>query len=142
MPVGFAWLLVAWLVPPLGAWLAPAPEAAAQLLLTVVQAAADAAGPATSPAIPLSLALLATGCVLAVIASRRLRVAAAVGAAALALVVALDRGPDGSLRAAVLDVGHGDAIAVTMPDGARMLVDTGGTWQGERQNRAIADRAV
>jgi competence protein ComEC len=53
------------------------------------------------------------------------------GAFALALVVVHVGGPpptgDGKLRAAVLDVGQGQAVALLGPDGRAVLVDSGGS---------------
>lgn len=47
------------------------------------------------------------------------------GAVALAVWLAVASLPDGRLHVAVLDVGQGDAILVTLPDGRQMLVDGG-----------------
>jgi competence protein ComEC len=47
------------------------------------------------------------------------------GTVAIVAVLTLATQPDGRLRVAMLDVGQGDAILVTAPSGARLLVDGG-----------------
>ena len=57
------------------------------------------------------------------VAFHPLSVAASIGA--VLLLVALLGRPDGRLHVTALDIGQGDAILVTAPSGARMLIDGG-----------------
>lgn len=41
-----------------------------------------------------------------------------------------------------IDVGHGDALAIRTPEGAQLLVDTGGSWHGTHANDALAGQSV
>ena len=77
---------------------------------------------------------------------RRARKAAAVGAAVffMWIVVApqarVRAKGDGRLHLAVMDVGQGDAMLVTFPDGRRLAVDTGGV--SSRGQFDIGDRVL
>jgi len=42
----------------------------------------------------------------------------------------------------MLDVGHGDALALRMPDGLRVMIDTGGARFGDEGSRLLAERVV
>lgn len=67
-----------------------------------------------------------------VLRGRRLRVAAALVPAALALLVAarpvLFPPRDGKLTVSFIDVGHGESALLRFPDGRRLLLDGGGSY--------------
>jgi len=72
------------------------------------------------------------------------------GLGALALAVssvlaALHERPAPGLTLTTLDVGHGDALALRLPDGTRVLIDTGGKKNGRSHrdpNRQLAERVL
>ncbi len=157
LPVGALWLALAAAWPQAATALAGLPEAAASLLLTVIQAWAEWAGPATHPTWPLALGWLGSSVVVSALA-RRWRVTLALSGVALGLACCL--GADGArgiaggaeraqpsrtlaratttatspgrgLVLTALDVGHGDAILIQTPDGHAALVDTGGRRGGD-----------
>jgi competence protein ComEC len=87
---------------------------------------------ATSPG-PVAAAGVCVLCLAALLLlNGRLRLFAAsgvLGSALLAISILADpdRFPDGALVADILDVGQGESILLTFPDGRRWLVDAGGT---------------
>ncbi|PIE20118.1 MAG: DNA internalization-related competence protein ComEC/Rec2 [Proteobacteria bacterium] len=143
LPIGFAWVALSLALPGVAALVGVVPEAAASLLLGLVREAAALGGPATTAAWPVGLAVLAVVGLLASLAHRRLRM---LGAAVMALAIALAlmaRAPaPPALRLTALDVGHGDALVVELPDGGVMMVDAGGTWQGGEADRRLVDRIL
>jgi competence protein ComEC len=82
-----------------------------------------------------ALALAAAG-VLAAFSRRRITVALAVGAAALALVGVVQREPYG-VRILVIPIGQGDATLFELPNGTNLLVDGGGTLLGADPGEAL-----
>jgi competence protein ComEC len=132
--VGLAW-------PAAGAALLPLPEALADTVLALVRVGATAGGgavvapPGPAATVLLEAAVLGAGVAAGRGVGPRARRALLAGAAGLALAggataatEALVRagaiGPP-RLRVTFLDVGQGDAALVELPDGARLLVDTG-----------------
>jgi competence protein ComEC len=65
----------------------------------------------------------------AAVARRRVAIATAVAVAAVAAVAVERREPAG-VRITVLPVGQGDSAVFEFPDGAAMVIDGGGTWDG------------
>ena len=133
VPCGMIWLILTLVAPPLAAWLEPLPVASAGVLLDLVEQWAELAGPATAGAWPHALGLLAAG--LVVLAPARPRLAAIV--APVVLAVALWPAP-AALTLTALDVGHGDALLLGLPDGRHALIDTGGSRRSERGDTALA----
>ncbi|MCB9727975.1 MAG: DNA internalization-related competence protein ComEC/Rec2 [Deltaproteobacteria bacterium] len=126
VPVGFAWWIVALIAPPLAQVLAPLPTVAAGWLLDLVEGWAELAGPSTHAAWPHLAGVAASLALLLLLAGRRFRPAAAL-AAGVALAIGLAaRPPAAELRLTALDVGHGDALLVELPEGPVLVVDTGG----------------
>ncbi len=112
------------------------------LLRQVVRGAAALPGAILYVAPPPVVAVAAIGLVLVLLPWARGRWAAA-GLTALALgatALTLAAGwPAGLVRVVVLDVGQGEAILVQAPEGAALLVDTGGggPGRGDRGERVV-----
>ncbi|MEM9701842.1 MAG: ComEC/Rec2 family competence protein, partial [Planctomycetota bacterium] len=68
----------------------------------------------------------------------RARVTAAMGAWALVLFAAPTDQPVGALRITTLDVGHGSAVLVELPNGRTLLYDCGSLSGGERAADTVA----
>jgi len=143
LPIGGVWAVLALLVPPLAASLAPLPEVVGGAFVTAMEQLAQAIGPSTVPAWTVPLAFAATVAFLALLAARRARWLAAAGIATIACAGgALAHDAPRGLELTALDVGHGDALLVRLPAGGRLLVDAGGAWQGGEADRRQADRQV
>lgn len=143
-PVAAAWLLVAMVVPPLGDAFAPLVSALGEQFDALVHLAGDASGLSSTEAWPLALGLFATLSMLALMTlNRRLVRAGAVALGLTSLLALPPTSPPSGLTLTALDVGHGDALALALPDGTRVLVDTGGRQRyrafGGDPNRYLAE---
>lgn len=142
LPVGFVWAVLAVALPPVADALAPLPELVGGLFTELVGLGANLAGPSTVAAWPIALGVLGAAAFLLLLAGGRARLVGAVALAATAVAGVTSAGPDrGDLVVTALDVGHGDAILVTPPEGGAMLVDAGGTWRDDA-NARLVDRAI
>lgn len=142
LPVGFVWAVLAVALAPLADALAPIPELVGGLFTELVGLGATLAGPSTVAAWPIGLGVLGAAAFLLLLAGRRARLVGAFALAATAVAGVAVAGPDrGDLVVTALDVGHGDAILVTPPEGGAMLVDAGGTWRDE-SNARLVDRQL
>jgi len=109
----------------------------------LVQAGASLVRTTSTDTWPLALGMLAAVGALMLIRPGRARLAGALVVLAATLIATLaNRHTDGELELVALDVGHGDALALRLPDGTRMLVDTGGARFGEGGSRVLAERVV
>jgi competence protein ComEC len=145
-PVALLWLVLALLVPSLADLLAPMLSDFAVAFHDLVTALGQAVGPSTTAAWPLSLGVLGSLAMLALVhgiakAQRRSLRASALALGLTAASFTIHNIHPGDLELTVLDVGHGDALALRLPGGARMLVDAGGAILAE-QNRRIGERIV
>ena len=123
VPVGFAWLSCAVMSPELGAALAWVPQLSGGLLLDLVEAWSQAMGPSTAPAWPHWAGAAGAVSVLALLMRPRAGLASL---AMLAAVLILQARHPTQLVFTALDVGHGDALLVELPEGQTVLIDTGG----------------
>lgn len=151
-PAGIVWLAIATVVPPLGDALAPALAALGDAFNAFIRACGDVSGSASTEAWPLALGVVACLALLALMSARR--AALRLGSAALIATTAgawACVSPSAGLTLTVLDVGHGDALALRLPDGTRVLVDTGGKADhrgapgdvvGRDPNRLLAERVL
>lgn len=142
VPVGFAWLMLALVAPPLAELLAPLPTIAAGWLLDLVEGWALLAGPSTHAAWPHLAGLLAAASVLLVLAGRRWLAGALATAVAAAALLVTAAPPAEELRLTAIDVGHGDALIVELPSGQTVMVDTGGHHHPGADSRLAATRLV
>ena len=139
-PAGVLFAVLVTLIPPLFDLLAPLLVLLAEAFDAFILGAGELVGPSSTQAWPLSFALCSTVGLLMMIRSR-LRFAGAGLTALAALAVSFARGHDDRLVLHVLDVGHGDAMALTLPDGQRAVIDVGGHLRPEA-NRVLAERVV
>ncbi|TNF28992.1 MAG: DNA internalization-related competence protein ComEC/Rec2 [Deltaproteobacteria bacterium] len=143
LPLGGAWAVLSLLVPPLAAWLAFVPSAVGGAFVEAVGAVAHTVGPSTVPAWPVPVAVGASALFLALLAWQRARILVAAALAALGFTgAALAHDAPEGLTLTALDIGHGDALLVRLPEGGAVLVDAGGAWQGGEADRRQADRRV
>ena len=143
LPVAALWSLVALAWPALGAATADVPAGLAGLFIDGVHEAAAVAGPSSVAAWPVALAAGAVALFLVALASRKLRALAGAGLLLTSVVGgAAAAPPRGDFLVTALDVGHGDALLVELPQGGAALVDAGGTWQGGESDLQHADRNV
>lgn len=140
-PAGVIFAVLVTVLPPLFEPLAPLLVLLAETFDGFILGAGRLVGPSSTQAWPLSLALLSTVGLLMMIRPRpRLGGAILVAVAALGALFARGR-DDGRLALHVLDVGHGDALAMTLPEGQRVVIDVGGHLRPEA-NRVLAERVV
>lgn len=140
-PAGVVFAVLVTVLPPLFEPLAPLLVMLAETFDGFILGAGRLVGPSSTQAWPLFLALVSTVGLLMMIRPRpRLGGAILVAVAALAAFVARGR-DDGRLALHVLDVGHGDALAMTLPEGQRVVIDVGGHLRPEA-NRVLAERVV
>lgn len=139
-PAGVIFAVLVTLCPPLFDLLAPLMTHFAEAFDAFILGAGQLVGPSSTQAWPLALALLSTVGFLLMIRAR-LRLAGAGLVTLASLVVLVSRGEDGRLELYTLDVGHGDALAMTLPEGERVIVDVGGHLRPEA-NRTLAERVV
>jgi len=132
--VGFAKPVVTVLLPPLGSWLGPLLAGLTDFLIAVIVWLAQVPGSGlTTPAVPGWLVVATMAVLLLWMVSRRLQItghAVALAALVLMVVAAWRLAPPGhsdTLRLRVLDVGHGAAQIVTLPNGRTLLCDCGST---------------
>ncbi|MBL8786008.1 MAG: DNA internalization-related competence protein ComEC/Rec2, partial [Deltaproteobacteria bacterium] len=141
-PVGVVWTLVATLCPPLGAWLAPVPEALAELFNGLIRGAGAVAGPASSESWPLVLGVMASLALLMMMTRGRGRLIGGLALAVTTLIAWSWETARPGLTLIAFDVGHGDAVAMRLPDGTRVLFDTGGAVKSRDDNRGLAERVL
>lgn len=139
-PAGVIFAVLVTLCPPLFDLLAPLMTLFAEAFDAFILGAGELVGPSSTQAWPLALALISTVGFLLMIRAR-LRLAGAGILAIVSLVVLVSRGEDGRLELYTLDVGHGDALAMTLPEGQRVVIDVGGHLRPEA-NRSLAERVV
>jgi competence protein ComEC len=142
VPLGFCWLIVALVAPGLARLLAPLPTLAAGWLLDLVEAWAELVGPSTHAAWPHLAGLAAALAVILLLAGRRLRVPAVLAAIVAATMVLVASYHAPQLRLTLIDVGHGDAILVSLPSGQNLMVDTGGHHRAGADARLATGRLV
>ena len=137
VPLGFIWLVTAALWPSAGSVVGLIAEFPAQWLLDTVDIWSQWLGPSQQGMIPHVWGVLLGAAVCGVLTWRPVwRVGGAlVGFMALLL---MPTGGAERLELVALDVGHGDALIVKLPNEAVMLVDTGGGY-GSHTNTWIAD---
>jgi len=153
-PAGMIWLLIALAIPPLGDLLAPWLALLGDAFNDFIRMAGDISGSASTEAWPLALGVLA--CLSLLVMMRLTRNALRLGTlglmASTALAFVVESPPQG-LELIAFDVGHGDALGLRLPDGTRVLVDTGGkashrgtasspTSVSRDPNRQIAERIL
>ncbi len=146
-PLGVIWTVLATLVPPLGELTAPALVHVGEAFTDFVRLAGEAAGPASTTAWPLALGVLVSAALVATLTLGRRALPLGLSTLALgAALVAITLTPPAGLTLIALDVGHGDALLLRLPDGQRVLVDTGGRRAhgrfGGDPNRALAERVL
>jgi len=154
-PAGVIWIVLS--PTPLGDLLAPVLSTLGDAFNDLIRLAGDVSGTASTEAWPLALGVAACLALLALMATQRGRSAApsrwpriARRAGALALLLCmllahLHERPPAGLSLIALDVGHGDALVLRLPDGTRALVDTGGRMRGRSgrdPNRSLAERVL
>ncbi|HRE92523.1 MAG TPA: ComEC/Rec2 family competence protein, partial [Myxococcota bacterium] len=140
-PAGVIFAVLVTVVPPLFDPLAPLLVLFAEAFDAFIVGAGELVGPSSTQAWPLSLALCSTVGLLMMVRPR-VRLAGAGLTALASLAVFIARGhDDGRLVLHVLDVGHGDAMALTLPNGQRVVIDVGGHLRPEA-NRVMAERVV
>jgi competence protein ComEC len=139
-PAGVVFSILVSVCPPLGDVLAPVLVWLAEAFDTLIVGTGGLVGPSSTQAWPLGLALLSTVGLLMFLRNR-LRL---YGAALVLLsigAVGIHKAHDGRLELHALDVGHGDALAMVLPRGPRVVVDVGGHLQPVA-NRNLAERVV
>ncbi|QDT17362.1 ComEC/Rec2 family competence protein [Alienimonas californiensis] len=146
--LGFVTLGLLIVVPPLATWPGVAFGVGLTALLWIVDAAAALPGGhfAVPPPPPWWLAGWYAGLLGSLLLPiRRIRTAAGRGALlaagtlwAIALSAAPGDLPEGALRVTALDVGHGSATLIELPDGRTLLYDCGSLSGGERAADAVA----
>lgn len=155
-PAGVLWIALS--TTSLGDLLTPVLTTLGDTFNDLIRLAGEASGTASTEAWPLPLGVLACLATLALMATHRgrpeappsrwPRLARRGGAITLALTMALallHERPRAGLTLVALDVGHGDALVLRLPDGTRVLVDTGGRMRGRANrdpNRALAERTL
>jgi len=142
LPIGFLWGSMATLYPQGAIETLEIPAYAMGLLLDCVHQWAQWVGSSHCAAWHHWLGLLCAVLVVMCIHKARIHLAIAlIGTTAVAFFLA-NQAP-GELRVTFLDVGHGDATLVSMPEGQHILVDTGGASggrpDGKRVNEYLAD---
>jgi len=144
LPVGIFWSVLAFLSPTLAASLAEVPSAVGGTFVGLIEGASAVSGASTVASLPVSLALPMILSLLAVLVGGRLRVPGLAGLGlCLIASLALGSGPSrGELRLTALDVGHGDALVLQLPDGGAALVDAGGVWGRGDANARLAGRTL
>lgn len=146
-PAIVIWVVVATVVPPLGELTRPLMTVIGDAFNDFIRVAGAASGTASTESWPLLVGVVAT---LALLASMTLRsgpVRLGMTALVAATLAAFSyESPRPGLGLVALDVGHGDALALRLPDGTRVLIDTGGKGrvQSVRRdpNRALAERTL
>lgn len=140
IPLAFIVLFLGLLLPSAAPLLAKLTEGVFLFFLDLVRGWADVVGSSqwvmVDHAVGLSLSLL----VLAGLSRRRRLICFALACLLAASWTSLMPSPH-ELSMTVLDVGHGDAIVLQMPNGQTVMVDTGGSRR-ESANRVLADRTL
>jgi competence protein ComEC len=144
--IGFLFLLVSLMAPPLASPLAWLFDRLLKAMLWCVEFGADIPfGHLYTPAPPLwwlsGIYLGIAAMMLTAIYRRRSRwfVAASTMWALFGVSLAMGYEPSGELRLTVLSVGHGLSVVVETPNGALMVYDVGSNGSGESARRALAE---
>ena len=146
-PAIVIWVVVATVVPPLGDLTRPLLTVIGDAFNDFIRVAGAASGTASTESWPLLVGVLATLALLALMTLRRWPVRVGMAALATATLAGfIHESPRPGLGLVALDVGHGDALALRLPDGTRVLIDTGGKGrvQSTRRdpNRTLAERTL
>jgi len=149
-PAGVIWLLIALAFPPVGDLLAPWLATLGDAFNDFIRFAGEVSGSASTEAWPLAIGVLASASFLVLMQLGRwhIRLASVALLACAALGFCAESPPPG-LQLIAFDVGQGDALGLQLPDGTRVLVDTGGKATHGRHgpttrdpNRQIAERIL
>ena len=141
IPLAFVYAAVHALSPSLGEPLGEVVDLVLGLFLDLVDGWAQLASSSQTAAIDHWLGLLLTVVVLANLhRCTRLRIAS-LATVFIVVTFNISRTPD-SLQISMFDVGHGDAALVQTPQGATMLIDSGGSGRNPKRNIALANRTL
>ena len=146
-PAIVIWLVMATVVPPLGDLTRPLMTVLGDAFNDFIRLAGSASGTASTESWPLLVGVLATLALLALMTLRRWPVRLGMTALMAATLAACSyESARPGLGLVALDVGHGDALALRLPDGTRVLIDTGGKGRVSTTrrdpNRTLAERTL
>ncbi len=139
-PAGVLWLVLVTLIPPLGDLTAPLLVLLGELFNDFILWSGGLVGASSTASWPLILALIASAAMLMALMTglRRLGAFTLIATSLAAVAVAT---PRPGMEMVALDVGHGDALAIRLPEGQRILVDVGGHIR-PNANRLLGERTV